>query len=306
MPDPTVGGTVAMLRAAKNGVQIDGFKKAFFQDGICWVRLLKYIYDNFDGGLLSEYSITQKLLEIKSGSEGYLGESFEPIVAWKGNAASAHYSFDSEENSAKVSGEGFLLMDLGSHYPYGTTDTTRTVFLGQDGPTQDQKRDYTLVLKGMIALAGAIFPRGTRGCQLDILARGPMYSTGKMYFHGTSHGIGQWLCVHESPQIRMEYSPIPLEEGMVLSDEPAIYVEGEYGIRSENVVCVVPYLKSDYNTFLKFETLTLVPIDRRAIDASLLTREEMDWVENYNRKVYHSLKDYLDESERDWLFDYIK
>ena len=197
-------------------------------------------------------------------------------------------------------------MDLGSHYPYGTTDTTRTVFLGAKEPTEDQKKDFTLVLKGMIALARAIFPAGTRGCQLDILARGPMYSTGKMYFHGTSHGIGQWLCVHESPQIRMEYSPITLQKGMLMSDEPAIYVEGEYGIRTENVVSVQEYSKTDYNTFFYFETLTLVPIDRRAVDASLLTPEESAWLEDYNRKVYDTLKDYLSEAERDWLFNYIK
>ena len=306
IPDPTVGGTVAMLRACKNPVQTEGFRKAFFQDGICWVKLLKYIYDNYDGGRLSEYSITQKLLEIKSGSENYRGESFEPIVAWNANAASAHYSFSDEASSARIAGGGFLLMDLGSHYPYGTTDTTRTVFLGAKEPTEDQKKDFTLVLKGMIALARAIFPAGTRGCQLDILARGPMYSTGKMYFHGTSHGIGQWLCVHESPQIRMEYSPITLQKGMLMSDEPAIYVEGEYGIRTENVVSVQEYSKTDYNTFFYFETLTLVPIDRRAVDASLLTPEESAWLEDYNRKVYDTLKDYLSEAERDWLFNYIK
>lgn len=301
MPDPTVGGTIAMLRACKNPVQTEGFKKAFLQDGVCWVKLLKYIYDNYPSGILSEYSITQKLLEIKRGSENYCGESFEPIVAFNANAASAHYSFTSEETSARIVGGGFLLMDLGSHYPYGTTDTTRTIFLGNADPTAAQKRDYTLVLKGMIALAEAIFPAGTRGCQLDIVARGPMYATGKMYFHGTSHGIGQWLCVHESPQIRMEYSPIALRPGMILSDEPAVYVDGEYGIRTENVIQLVPYTRTDYNTFYRFETLTLVPIDTRAVESSLLTPHEAQWLAEYNRKVYDNLKDYLSEAERDWL-----
>ncbi len=306
MPDPTVGGTVAMLRACKNPVQAQGFRQAFLQDGVCWVRLLKYIYDNYGSGSLNEYNITQKLLEIKRGSAHYLGESFEPIVAWNANAASAHYSVTDEVSSARVAGGGFLLMDLGSHYPYGTTDTTRTVFLGEKEPTTAQKEDFTLVLKGMIALAEAIFPAGTRGCQLDILARGPMYRTGKMYIHGTSHGIGQWLCVHESPQIRMEYSPIALQEGMIMSDEPAVYVDGQYGIRTENVVLVSPFAKSDYNTFYRFETLTLVPIDRRAVDFSLLTDAERAWLEAYNKRVYDALQSHLTDAERAWLADYIK
>lgn len=306
VPDPTVGGTVAMLRACKNEVQTQGFRRAFLQDGVCWVKLLKYIYDNYESGTLSEYTITRKLLEIKRGSDNYRGESFEPIVAFNANAASAHYSFESEQESARICGGGFLLMDLGSHYPYGTTDTTRTVFLGEKEPTQQQKQDYTLVLKGMIALAGAIFPSGTRGCQLDILARGPMYATGKMYFHGTSHGIGQWLCVHESPQIRMEYSPIALQPGMILSDEPAVYVQGHYGIRTENVIQVVPCTKTEYNTFYKFDTLTLVPIDTRAVDYDMLTAQERLWLHNYNRKVYGMLKDSLSESERTWLLNYTR
>lgn len=301
VPDPTVGGTVAMLRACKNSVQSEGFRRAFLQDGVCWVKLLKYIYDHYGDGTLSEYSITQKLLEIKRGSENYRGESFEPIVAFNANAASAHYSFSSEEESARIAGGGFLLMDLGTHYPYGTTDTTRTIFLGKDGPTDEQKRDYTLVLKGMIDLAQAIFPAGTRGCQLDILARGPMYATGKMYFHGTSHGIGQWLCVHESPQIRMEYSPIVLQPGMILSDEPAVYVDGSYGIRTENVIQVVPFTETGYNTFYKFDLLTLVPIDTRAVDYSLLTPGQAQWLASYNKRVYESLKDLLNEQERQWL-----
>ena len=305
IPDPTVGGTVAMLRASKNPVQSEGFRRAFLQDGICWVKLLKYIYDNYAEGKLSEYSITQKLLEIKRGSENYLGESFEPIVAWNANAASAHYRFSDEASSARVAGGGFLLMDLGSHYPYGTTDTTRTVFLGEEDPSVEQKTDYTLVLKGMIALAQAVFPAGTRGCQLDILARGPMYSTGKMYFHGTSHGIGQWLCVHESPQIRMEYSPITLQEGMIMSDEPAVYVDGSYGIRTENVIQVVPYTETGYNTFYKFDMLTLVPVDSRAVDAGILTAAEAEWLRDYNLRVYETLKAHLTLEERAWLAGYI-
>ena len=310
LPDLTTGGTVAMLRACKNPVQAEGFRKAFLQDGVLWVKLLKYIYDNYRDGSLSEYSVTEKLLEIKrSGGfcgENYCGESFEPIVAFNANAASAHYSFADEASSARIRGGGFLLMDLGSHYPYGTTDTTRTIFLGEAEPTDAQKMDYTLVLKGMIDLAEAIFPEGTRGCQLDILARGPMYPTGKMYYHGTSHGIGQWLCVHESPQIRMEYSPVTLQPGMIMSDEPAVYVEGRYGIRTENVIHVVPCSSGGYGTFYRFETLTLVPVDRRAVDMSLLSPKEARWLESYNRRVFDMLQEHLAPEEREWLSNYIK
>ncbi|MCF0172156.1 MAG: M24 family metallopeptidase [Bacteroidales bacterium] len=302
--EQVVGGTIAMLRACKNDIQLEWTRKALLEDGICWVKLLKYVYDNYPSGELSEYSITRELLGIKRQSPGYVGESFEPIVAFGPNAAAAHYSFDSEESSAKVTGSGFLLMDLGSHYPYGTTDTTRTIWLGGEIP-DELRKDYTLVMKGNIALSQAIFPAGTRGCQLDILARGPMYATGKMYFHGTSHGVGQYLCVHESPQIRMEYNPIPLQEGMVLSNEPAIYVEGSHGIRTENMIAVRHYMTTGFNTFLRFETLTMVPIDLSIVDFTLLSEDERHWVEDFNRTVFETLSPRLEDDEREWLLNYI-
>ncbi len=297
--DPTVGGTVAMLKCRKNRTEIDGFRKAFLNDGIAWCKFLKYIDDNIDSGTLNEYMLQMKLIEFRSQNADYMAESFEPIIAYNANAACAHYSATNEKDAAKISRKGFLLMDTGAHYPYGTTDTTRTIALSS--PTASQKVDYTLVLKGMIDLAEAFFPANTRGSQLDILARGPMYRTGKMYFHGTGHGVGHHLCVHESPQFRLEENPVTLDAGMVMSDEPAIYIEGEYGIRTENVITIVPYMETAFNKFFKFETLTLVPIDTAAVDKSLLTEGEIGWLNKYNSSVYKALAQYLTKEEAKWL-----
>ena len=308
--DPTPGGSIAWLRSRKNAVELAGFRNAFINDGIAWVKLLMFIDENLHSGRLNEFLIAEKLKEFRRECPDYLGESFEPIVAYNANAASAHYSVTCEADAAKISPYGFLLMDTGAHYPYGTTDTTRTLMLSDrndftgesDHLLQQMRDDYTLVLKGMIDLAMAVFPAGTRGSQLDILARGPMYPTGKMYYHGTSHGIGHHLCVHESPQIRMEESPLTIDEGMVLSDEPAIYIEGQYGIRTENVITVVPFKENSYGKFLKFDTMTLVPIDFRPVNFNLLTRKEEQWLYDYNEHVYSTLKPYLSKQEASWLW----
>ena len=307
--DPTPGGSISWLRSRKNPVELEGFRKAFINDGIAWVKLLMFIDENVHSGKLSEYEIACKLQEYRRECPDYLGESFEPIVAYNANAASAHYSCG-PSNSAAIHPYGFLLMDTGAHYPYGTTDTTRTLLLSDrtdftgksDRLLQQMKDDYTLVLKGMIDLASAVFPSGTRGSQLDILARGPMYPTGKMYYHGTSHGIGHHLCVHEAPQIRMEESPLVIDEGMVLSDEPAIYIEGQYGIRTENVINCVPYKETPYGRFQRFDTMTLVPIDIRPVNFKLLTHKEEQWLYDYNEHVYNTLKPYLSRAEAVWLW----
>ena len=313
MEDPTPGGSVAWLRSRKNSVELAGFRNAFINDGIAWVKLLKYLDDNIPSGRLNEFQVAEKLQEFRRECPDYLGESFEPIVAYNANAASAHYSVTSEADAARIKPYGFLLMDTGAHYPYGTTDTTRTLMLSDrndftgksDRLIQQMRDDYTLVLKGMIDLATAVFPSGTRGSQLDILARGPMYPTGKMYYHGTSHGIGHHLCVHEPPQIRMEESPLVIDEGMVMSDEPAIYIEGQYGIRTENVVTVVPFKETPYGKFLKFDTMTLVPIDIRPVNFKLLTHKEEQWLYDYNEHVYNVLKPYLSKQEAYWLWKQI-
>jgi len=298
--DPTFGGTVSDLKSVKNRVEIEGFNRAFLEDGIAWCKLLKFIEDNIDSGLLNEYNIAKKLIEYRRLSTYYRGESFEPIIAFNANGAAAHYSFDNEKNAAKITKNGFLLMDTGAHYPFGTTDTTRTISLSK--LSQKQIDDYTLILKGMIQLSIAKFPKGTRGEQLDILARGPIFGVGKMYFHGTGHGIGHYLCVHEGPQsIRMEYNPVTLLPGMILSNEPAVYVEGEYGIRTENVLLVAPWYINDINSFYQFETLTLVPIDTTCINKKLLGKECIDWLNVYHKNIYKALSPHLSEFESKWL-----
>ncbi len=291
-------GYISFLRSRKNPVEVEGFRKAFLLDGIAWVKVLKHIDDNIAGGSLTEWNVSRKFIEYRSASDLYRGESFEPIVAFGPNAAAPHYSISGEGDCSAIRPHGFLLMDTGGHYACGTTDTTRTLSFGE--MTSEQKRDYTLVLKGMIQLACAKFPAGTRGAQLDILARGPVFSGGRIYYHGTGHGIGHRLCVHESPQIRMEESPIVLDRGMILSDEPGIYLEGRYGIRIENCNLITDYLSSDISYF-QFEPLTLVPIETRSIDKKTLGAECAEWLNCYNRRVLETLSPYLTRDEKRWL-----
>lgn len=300
MDDPTLGGTINYLKAIKNNWERAGFEQAFLVDGVAWCKLLKYIDDSLVAGeALNEYSIGEKLIEFRSECEEYRGESFEPIVAFGAAAALPHYSA-TEESSQIIGKNNFLLMDTGGQYLFGTTDTTRTIPVGE--LTEQQKRHYTLVLKGMVDLSMAKFPKGTRGSQLDILARGPLFSDAAMYFHGTGHGIGHYLCVHEGPQsIRMEENPVTLVPGMVISNEPAVYIDGEYGIRTENVVLVEPWVANSTNEFYAFKTLTLVPIDTTCVLWELLNKEEIAWVKGYNRGVYEKIAPMLTEQQAQWL-----
>jgi Xaa-Pro aminopeptidase len=294
-------GEVAYCKSIKNPVELEGFCKANLLDGIAWCRILKYIEDNIETGTLNEYSIAQQLIEYSGESPDYRGESFEPIVAFNANAASAHYSANSDEEAAVVTAQGFLLMDTGAQYPFGTTDTTRTIPLSELTP--NQIADYTAVLKGMIQLSMASFIKGTTGYQLDILARQPLLSLGRLFFHGTGHGIGHYLCVHEGPQnIRMDRdSGVALLPGMVQSNEPAIYIEGEYGIRTENVLVVEPFTENEFGTFYRFETLTLVPIATSCIDREQLGDECAQWLNNYHRRVYEKIAPHLNDEEAIWL-----
>lgn len=298
--DATLGGTINYLKSIKNETELAGFKRAFVTDGIAWCKLLKYIGENVAAGVaLDEYSIGEKLIEFRKQAPEYRGESFEPIVAFGAAAALPHYSATAL-NSQKIGGDNFLLMDTGAQYLFGTTDTTRTIPVGK--PTDKQKRDYTLVLKGLIDLSVAKFPRGTRGSQLDILARGPLFNEGLMYFHGTCHGIGHYLCVHEGPQsVRMEENPVTLAPGMVISNEPAIYFEGEYGIRIENVMAVECWKTTQFNDFYQFNTFTLVPIETGCLQKDLLSKEELSWVDRYNKHVYETLAPHLDAETAQWL-----
>ena len=312
--DPVLGGTINRMKAVKNDVECEGFRRAYLYDGVAWCKLLKYIDDSLKNGKsLSEYEIGEKLIEFRSENLEYRGESFEPIVAYGPNGALPHYSA-TKENCSVVSAEGyaagsgkadgnFLLMDTGGQYLFGTTDTTRTIPVGE--LDEDKKKFYTLVLKGMISLSMAKFPAGTRGASLDILARGPLFNEGVMYYHGTGHGIGHYLCVHEGPQsIRMEENPVTLEQGMVMSNEPAIYFAGKYGIRTENVILVQPWKKTEFNQFYEFETFTLVPIATSCVLPQLLTAQEIEWLNNYNAKVFEKISPLLgDEAQKQWLAD---
>lgn len=278
LSDAPNGGVLTNMKSLKNPVELEGFRRAYLEDAKAWKKILSYIEENKDKGI-TEYDIAQKLIEYRKECPDYRGESFAPIVAYKANGALPHYSA-TPQTAATISSEGLLLIDTGAQYVYGTTDTTRTIALGR--LTSEEVDDYTRVLKGMINLSEAKFPKGTRGSLLDIIARGPIINSGKLYMHGTSHGIGHYLCVHEGPQsVRMEENPTPLALGMVLSNEPAVYVEGKYGIRHENTLIVAPWISNEYAEFYQFETITRVPIDTRAINFDLLTNEEKLWLENY-------------------------
>lgn len=299
--EPRAEGEVAYRKSIKNKVELEGFRKANLLDGIAWCRILKYIEENISGGTLNEYSIARQLIAYRSISPYYRGESFEPIVALNANAASAHYSATSDEEAAVVTAQGFLLIDTGAHYPFGTTDTTRTIPLSELTPTQIA--DYTAVLKGMIELSMASFVKGTTGYQLDIIARQPLLSRGRLFFHGTGHGIGHYLCVHEGPQsVRMDRdSGVALLPGMVLSNEPALYLEGEYGIRTENVLVVEPFTENEFGTFYRFDTLTLVPIETSCIDREQLGDECVRWLNDYHGNLYKKIAPHLNDEEAIWL-----
>lgn len=280
IPDPTLGGTLAYMKAIKNQTEIEGYKKANEEDAKAWKKVVEWIHENKDKGI-TEYDVSQKLIECRSECPDYLGESFEAIVGYGANAALPHYCAHTPEEAAVIKPEGMLLIDTGGQYTYGTTDTTRTIPLGP--LTQQQKDDYTSALKGTIDMAMAVFPKGMRGCLLDIYARGPIMAAGKMYWHGTCHGIGHNLCVHEGPQsIRMEENPVPLACNMVMSDEPALYVEGQYGIRHENTILSVPYVSNEFGEFYRFETITRVPIDTTPVNYAMLNEEEKKWLEKFN------------------------
>ena len=284
LPDPTTGGTLNLMKAKKNSVELDGFRRACAEDAKAWKKLLEYLRVNivekdpqeYILNPLTEYDIAEKLIEFRRESEDYRGESFEPIVAYAANGALPHYTA-TKESCSVIRQSGFLLIDSGAQYTYGTTDTTRTIPMGP--LTQEEMEDYTAVLKGMTDLSMARFPQGTRGAQLDILARGPLFSRGKKYLHGTGHGIGHYLCVHEGPQsIRMEENPVHLYPGMVLSNEPAVYVEGSHGIRIENTIVVSPWMVGDDGEYYEFETITQIPISTVPVVWSRLSEEEKQWL----------------------------
>ncbi|MCE5332509.1 MAG: aminopeptidase P family protein [Bacteroidales bacterium] len=290
---------VFKLKSIKNEVEMAGVRRAMVKDGVALTRFFKWLDENVKTGLLNEVSVDEKLYEFRSQQENFVGESFSTIAGYAAHGAIVHYSA-TPESASTLKSENIFLLDSGGQYLDGTTDITRTVALGT--PTVQQKIDFTLVLKGHIALATAVFPSGTRGSQLDILARKAMWDLGINYGHGTGHGVGHFLNVHEGPQnIRMDENPVVLQEGMFMSNEPGLYRTNQYGIRTENLIHVIPAVKTEFGQFLKFETVTLFPIDKELIDVELMTDAEIEWLNNYHNKVYDAISPKLEEDEREWL-----
>lgn len=291
---------VAPLKAIKNEVQIEGTRKAMERDGAALVRLWQWIEKMAPTGTINEMDVAEKAIECRSVSDMYRGESFGMIAGYKGHGAIVHYSA-SPESASTLNAEGLLLVDCGGQYLDGTTDITRTMSLGN--PTASEKHDYTLVLKGHLAIGRAIFPVGTRGSQLDALARIYQWQEMMTYLHGTGHGVGHFLGVHEGPQnIRLNENPTTLKPGMITSNEPGLYKAGKYGIRTENLVLTVPAGHSEeFGDFLKFETLTLFPYDKNLIDLTMLSAEEVAQVNAYHAEVRSRLTPYLNEEEQAWL-----
>ncbi len=289
---------VALLKAIRNEQEIAGLHNVMLRDGIAMVKFLKWLEET-PVSKESEISIDRKLHELRAAQPLYMGESFDTIAGYRENAAIVHRSATPETDTA-LRPEGFLLLDSGAQYLDGTTDITRTIALGP--LTEEEKTDYTLILKGHIALATAVFPEGTRGVQLDILARTPIWKRRMNYLHGTGHGVGNFLNVHEGPQsIRKEENPVTLQAGMVTTNEPGVYKEGLHGVRTENMYLIVPAGEGMFGNYLKFEVLTLSPICKKGILPELLEKEETEWLDNYHRLVYEKLSPLLDEAEKDWL-----
>lgn len=289
-----------MLKAVKNDVEIENVRRAMIRDGVAMVKFLNWLKKNVSSGKITEVEAADKLEDFRRQGENFYDLSFGTISAYKENASMPHYS-PSKENPVTIKPESFYLVDSGAQYLDGTTDITRTIVVGP--LTEEEKVDYTLVLKGMIDLAKQRFLYGTTGSNLDILARIPLWNAGIDFKHGTGHGIGFFLNVHEGPQrISAVPNSINLEKGMIISDEPGVYKEGKHGIRTENLVVVQEDEKTEYGgQFMKFETLTLCPIDTEAVVIDLLSDEEREWLNNYHRTVFEKLSPYLEGEELEYL-----
>ena len=290
---------VSKYKAVKNQIEINGFRNAMLRDGVAMVRFLIWLQKNIGNGNPTELSIDEQLYKERSAMENFRGISFATIAGYQEHGAIVHYEAD-EHSASILRPEGLLLIDSGAQYLDGTTDITRTIPLGPT--TEEQKKDYTLVLKGFIQLAMAEFPQGTCGTQLDVLARLAMWKEGINYGHGTGHGVGHFLNVHEGPhQIRMNNVPTPLQPGMTVTNEPGIYRAGKYGIRTENTMLTVPSRKTDFGEFYKFEQLTLCPINTETILWDMLSSEEISWLNEYHETVYSKLSPLLSDEEKQWL-----
>ncbi len=292
---------VQQMKAIKNAAELEGFRTVMVRDGAAMVKFLYWFIHDKNVIGMNEYEIGEKLKTYRADSPNFVGVSFDSIVGYQGNGAIIHYKAP-ESGSSKIDRIGSILIDSGGQYLEGTTDITRTVPLGK---TSDEfNRDYTLVLKGQIQLSMAKFPKGTRGTHLDTLARLSLWKDGKDYNHGTGHGVGSFLNVHEGPQnIRKDLNPQKLLPGMVLSNEPGYYKVGEYGIRHENLIAVREWKKTEWNTFYEFETLTFCPFFKSPVIKEMLSEEEIDWLNEYHQTCREKLSPHLHGEIKDWLFE---
>ena len=292
---------VKRMKTVKNEREIAGFKSAMLKDGIAMVKFLKWLQSRLStlNSPLSEISVSDKLTSLRAEQPLYRDISFDTIAGYQEHGAIVHYEA-TPETDVVLKPEGLLLLDSGAQYLDGTTDITRTIALG---PVNDEmKRIYTLVLKGHIQIELCKFPSGASGTQIDVLARQALWREGLNYLHGTGHGVGSYLNVHEGPhQIRMEWKPAPLVEGMTVTDEPGIYLAGKFGVRIENTLLVVPYMETEFGKFLQFESLTLCPIDKTPVIIEMLTPEEIGWLNEYHQTVFDKLSPFLDDDEMAWL-----
>ena len=292
---------IATMKTVKNEREQQGFRSAMLKDGIAMVKFLKWLDENIGKQTLTEISVSDKLESLRAEQPLYRGLSFDTIAGYEAHGAIVHYEA-TPETDIPLHAAGFLLLDSGAQYQDGTTDITRTIALGP--LTEEQRRVYTLVLKGHIQIERCKFPAGASGTQIDILARESLWREGLNYLHGTGHGVGSYLSVHEGPhQFRMEWKPAPLVAGMTITDEPGIYLEGKFGVRIENTLLIIPYKQTEFGQFLQFESLTLCPIDTRPIVKELLLPEEIAWLNDYHQQVLTTLSPHLDGEEKEWLKD---
>ena len=290
---------IPAMKAVKSEAEITGYRRAMVRDGVAMVKFLKWLVPAVEAGGQTEISIDKKLTSLRAEQDLFRDISFDTIAGYQAHGAIVHYEA-SPETDVLLKPEGLLLLDSGAQYQDGTTDITRTIALGP--VTEEMKHIYTLVLKGHIQLELAKFPDGASGTQLDALARESMWREGLNFLHGTGHGVGSYLNVHEGPhQVRMEYMPAPLRAGMTLTDEPGLYLAGKFGVRIENTLLIKEYMETEFGKFLQMESLTLCPIDTAPIDVEMLLPEELAWLNAYHAEVYAKLAPYLDKEEQKWL-----
>lgn len=290
---------VPYLKCVKNEAEIRGFHSAMLRDGVAMVKFLHWLKPAVEADGQTELTVEKKLTSLRAEQPLFKGVSFDTIAAYQEHGAIVHYEA-TPETDVELKPRGFLLLDSGAQYLDGTTDITRTIPLGP--VTEEQKKVYTLVLKGHIQLELCKFPNHASGTQLDVLARQAMWKEGLNYMHGTGHGVGSYLNVHEGPhQIRMEWKPAPLQAGMTVTDEPGLYLAGKFGVRIENTLIVKDFIETEFGKFLQFESLTLCPIDLDCADLDMLTAEEKQWLNDYHEMVYEKLSPLLNDEEKEWL-----